>query len=330
LDTITIVLVLLLAVVISGSIAKMLPWSVPQPLLQIALGGFIGFVADLRVELSPNVFFLLFLPPLLFLDGWRIPKEEMLKDSKPILELSLGLVVLTVIGIGFFINWIIPGVPLVVAFALAAVVSPTDPIAVRAITAPVPVPKRLMHLLEGEALLNDASGLVCFRFAIAAALTGSFSLYDAAVSFLWTASGGIAVGFGTTWTITRVKGWVDRRLGEESGSQILVSLLIPFASYLLAEQLHCSGILAAVAAGVTMSFVEASGKALAVTRIRRSTVWDMIQFTANGIIFILLGEQLPAILAGAAETVRIGHYDPVWLPFYVLAIYISLVAVRFL
>ena len=196
-DTITIVLVLLLAVVISGSIAKMLPWSVPQPLLQIALGGFIGFVADLRVELSPNVFFLLFLPPLLFLDGWRIPKEEMLKDSKPILELSLGLVVLTVVGIGFFINWIIPGVPLVVAFALAAVISPTDPIAVRAITAPVPVPKRLMHLLEGEALLNDASGLVCFRFAVAAALTGSFSLYDAAVSFLWAASGGIAVGFGT-------------------------------------------------------------------------------------------------------------------------------------
>ena len=289
LDTITIVLVLLLAVVISGSIAKMLPWSVPQPLLQIALGGFIGFVADLRVELSPNVFFLLFLPPLLFLDGWRIPKEEMLKDSKPILELSLGLVVLTVVGIGFFINWIIPGVPLVVAFALAAVISPTDPIAVRTITAPVPVPKRLMHLLEGEALLNDASGLVCFRFAVAAALTGSFSLYDAAVSFLWAASGGIAVGFGSTWTITRVKGWVDRRFGEESGSQILVSLLIPFASYLLAEQLHCSGILAAVAAGVTMSFVEASGKALAVTRIRRSTVWDMIQFTANGIIFIPAG-----------------------------------------
>jgi NhaP-type Na+/H+ or K+/H+ antiporter len=92
-----------------------------------------------------------------------------------------------------------------------------------------------------------------------------------------------------TWTITRVKGWVDRRFGEESGSQILVSLLIPFASYLLAEQLHCSGILAAVAAGVTMSFVEASGKALAVTRIRRSTVWDMIQFTANGIIFIPAG-----------------------------------------
>ena len=237
------------------------------------------------MELNPDVFFLLFLPPLLFLDGWRIPKEEMLKDIKPILELSLGLVLLTVVGVGFLTNWLIPAVPLAVAFALAAVVSPTDPIAVRAIIARVPVPRRLMHILEGEALLNDASGLVCFRFATAAALTGSFSLHDAAVSFMWMACSGMALGVGTTWTITRAKAWADRRLGEESGSQILVSLLIPFASYLLAEQLGGSGILAAVAAGVTMSFVEASGGALAVTRIRRSTVWDMIQFAANGVIF---------------------------------------------
>jgi monovalent cation/hydrogen antiporter len=331
LDTITIVLVLILAVVVSGSVANMLPWPVPQPLPQITLGGFIGLLADFRVELSPDVFFLLFLPPLLFLDGWRIPKEEMLKDIKPILELSLGLVILTIVGVGFLTNWLIPAVPLAVAFALAAVVSPTDPIAVRAITARVPVPRRLMHILEGEALLNDASGLVCFRFATAAALTGSFSLYDAAVSFMWMACGGIALGVGATWTITRAKAWADRRLGEESGSQILVSLLIPFASYLLAEQLGGSGILAAVAAGVTMSFIEASGRALAVTRIRRSTVWDMIQFAANGIIFVLLGEQLPAILAATAETVRMtGHQDPVWLPFYVLAIYTGLVALRFL
>jgi len=207
LDTITIVLVLILAVVVSGSVANMLPWPVPQPLLQITLGGFIGLLADFRVELSPDVFFLLFLPPLLFLDGWRIPKEEMLKDIKPILELSLGLVILTIVGVGFLTNWLIPAVPLAVAFALAAVVSPTDPIAVRAITARVPVPRRLMHILEGEALLNDASGLVCFRFATAAALTGSFSLYDAAVSFMWMACGGIALGVGATWTITRAKAW---------------------------------------------------------------------------------------------------------------------------
>ena len=103
-----------------------------------------------------------------------------------------------------------------------------------------------MHILEGESLLNDASDLVCLRFAIAAALTGTFSFFGAALSFVWLAVGGVAVGFGITWLTTWVKEWVARRIGEESGSQILISLLLPFASYLLAERLHCSGILAAV------------------------------------------------------------------------------------
>ncbi|WP_209782379.1 Na+/H+ antiporter [Azospirillum agricola] len=327
---ITIALILLLAVVLSGFIARALPWAIPRPLVQICLGGVIGLAADLRVQLDPDIFFLLFLPPLLFLDGWRIPKEELLKDAKTVLELALGLVLFTVIGVGFFINWMIPAMPLPVAFALAAVLSPTDPIAVSAIAARVPIPKRLMHILEGESLLNDASGLVCLRFAIAATLTGAFSLYDATLSFLWVALGGIAVGVLVTWCITRAKEWIARRYGEESGSQILISLLIPFASYLVAEHLHCSGILAAVAAGVTMSVAEVTGQTLAVTRIRRNTVWDMIQFALNGIIFVLLGEQLPTILAGAVETVRVtGHHDPGWLVIYVVAINLALAALRF-
>ena len=149
-----------------------------------------------------------------------------------------------------------------------------------------------MHILEGESLLNDASGLVCLRFAIAATLTGTFSLTDAALSFLWIALGGITIGFGVTWLTAKAKEWIARQIGEESGSQILISLLLPFACYLLAERLHCSGILAAVAAGLTMSSVEASGQAMAMTRMRRGTVWDTIQFVANGIIFVVLGEQL--------------------------------------
>ncbi|HEX5472238.1 MAG TPA: Na+/H+ antiporter [Lacipirellulaceae bacterium] len=329
-ETITIVLVLLAAVVVSGLAARTLPLPIPRPLIQIVLGGMIGLVANLRVELDPEIFFLLFIPPLLFLDGWRIPNEELLKDRTAVLELALGLVFLTVAGIGFFVHWMIPAMPLTVAFALAAVVSPTDPIAVSAITVRVPIPKRLMHLLEGESLLNDASGLVCLRFAIAAALTGAFSLSDAALSFVWIALGGIAVGFGITWLTAKTKEWIARRIGEESGSQILISLLLPFASYLLAEWLHCSGILAAVASGLTMSSVEASGQARATIRMRRNTVWDTIQFVANGIIFVLLGEQLPSILGPAAETVRLtGHHEPWWLLVYVLAINIGLVALRF-
>ncbi|MBD8700143.1 Na+/H+ antiporter [Sphingomonas sp. CFBP 13714] len=329
-EAVSIVLFLLLAVVLSGSISRMLPVPVPTPLVQIMLGAVIGLSTSYRVALDPELFLLLFLPPLLFLDGWRIPKDELLKDISTVVELALGLVLITVIGMGLFIHWMIPVMPLAVAFALAAVVSPTDPIAVSAIAARVPIPKRMMHILEGESLLNDASGLVCLRFAIAAALTGSFSPSSAAINFVWVAGAGIVVGVGVTLAVTRAKAWVSRRFGEESGSQILVSLLIPFGSYLLAEHLHASGILAAVAAGVTMTYAEISRQALPNTRMRRNSVWDTIQFALNGIIFVLLGEQLPAILAGARTTVKMtGHDSTGWLAAYVLAIVAGLAALRF-
>src|SRR6202790_1585685 len=309
----------------------MSPVPLPLPLVQIALVSIIASVANLGVALKPDIFFLLFLPPLLFLDGWRIPKEGLFRDKGTILELALGLVVFRVVGVGFFINWMIPEMPVAIAFALAAIVSPTDAIAVSAIAARVPIPKRLMHILEGDALLNDASGLVCMRFAVAAALTGTFSLVDAFGTFLWVAIGGIALGVGVTWIITVAKNWVSQHFGEETGSQILISLLIPFGAYLLAEHLHCSGILAAVAAGVTMGYVEQTGQALAVTRVRRSAVWDTVQFAANGIMFVLLGEQLPQIVTGAAQAVReTGHHEPVWLLIYVVAINCALAALRLL
>lgn len=304
------ILVMLAMVVASGTLVRMLPFAVPLPLVQITLGALVAVEANYGVELEPDIFFLLFLPPLLFLDGWRIPKEGLFRDIAVILEMSLGLVIFTVVGVGFLIHWMLPSMPLPVAFALAAIVSPTDPVAVSAIAARVPIPKRLMHILEGESLLNDASGLVCMRFAVAAALTGVFSLADAAMTFLWLALAGLAVGAGLTWTVTLVKAWCSRRFGEETGAQILVSLLTPFAAYLIAEHLHASGILAAVAAGITMSYSEQTGQAMAMTRIRRNAVWDTVQFSLNGIMFVLLGEQLPRIVSGAmtivAETGDLG------------------------
>src|SRR6202165_2712626 len=198
-ETIAVALFFLLAVVVSGAFARMSPVPLPLPLVQIALGSIIASVANLGVPLKPDIFFLLFLPPLLFLDGWRIPKQGLFRDKGTILELALGLVVFTVVGVGFFINWMIPEMPLAVAFALAAIVSPTDSTAVSAIATRVPIPKRLMHILDGESLLNDASGLVCMRFAVAAALTGAFSLPEALGAFLWLAIGGIAIGVSVTW-----------------------------------------------------------------------------------------------------------------------------------
>ncbi len=324
-------LILLVPVVLSGPLGRALPAAVPLPLVQIALCAALAAVADLGVELSPEVFFLLFLPPLLFLDGWRIPKEGLLRDKGTILALAFGLVVFTVLGVGLFVHWMIPAMPLAIAFALAAVISPTDPVAVSAIAARTPIPARLMHILEGESLLNDASGLVCMRLAVVAALTGTFSLLDASTTFLWLPIGGVAIGVAVTWCVSRAKSWVSRRLGEEAGSQVLLSLLIPFGAYLLAERLGCSGILAAVGAGITMSYAEQSGGALALTRVRRAAFWDTVQFGANGVIFVLLGEQLPTIIEGAERVVReTGHQNPIWLLIYVLAINAALAALRFL
>ncbi|SFB05698.1 sodium/proton antiporter, CPA1 family (TC 2.A.36) [Rhizobium sp. NFR07] len=329
-DSITIALALLLAVILSGTISRLSPFAIPLPLIQIAFGALIAVATGGGVELEPDIFFLLFLPPLLFLDGWRIPKEGLFRDKGVILELALGLVIFTVLGVGLLIHWLIPAMPLAVAFALAAIVSPTDPIAVSAIAARVPIPHRLMHILEGESLLNDASGLVCMRFAVAAALTGTFSLVDAVGSFLWLAIGGIAIGFAVVWVAMKAKEYVSRKLGEDTGSQILLSLLLPFGAYLAAEHLHCSGILAAVAAGVTMSYMELRGKALAKTRVGQGAVWDTVQFALNGMIFVLFGEQLPRIVSGAARIVtETGHLHPIWLLIYVLTIYVALVLLRF-
>lgn len=329
LNTLVLTLVLLLAVVLSDYVARLLPLPVPRPVIQVALGAAIGLWQPLVLSLDPEVFFLLFLAPLLFLDGWRTAPEQLIQDKGTVIQLALGLVVFTVLGVGLFIHTLIPALPLPVALALAAVLSPTDPIAVSAIARRVPMPRRMMHILEGESLLNDATGLVCFRLAVAAALTGTFSLPLALLDFAWVAASGIAVGVALSWTVLTLKERAARRLGQDSGSQILISLLIPFGCYGLAEAVHGSGILAAVAAGLTMSAVESAGHAPAITRIRRNTVWDAIRFTANGVIFVILGEQLHGIVAGATASAQLtGHANPWWLLGYVMAISLALALLR--
>jgi CPA1 family monovalent cation:H+ antiporter len=328
--SIEVVLAMLLAVVVSGYLVRVLPISAPLPLVQIVLGVLVALFSDNAVQLNPDIFLLVFLPPLLFLDGWRIPKADLFRDKLVIIQLALGLVIFTVVGAGYLIHWMIPTMPLTVAFALAAVVSPTDPVAVSSIVSRGPMPKRLTHILEGESLLNDASGLVCFRFAVLAAMTGSFSLQTASLSFLWLALAGLAIGVGAMLAVSQAQRWLSRHWGEESGSAILVNLLTPFGAYLIAEHLHASGILAAVAAGITMSYVELSGRALATTRVQRTAVWDTIRFALNGLMFVLLGEQLPAILNRAALAVHeIGERSSWWLLVYAIVITVILAALRY-
>ncbi len=321
---------MLTAVLASGAFVRLIPLPVPLPLIQIALGIFISSVFQEGVELNPEVFFLLFLPPLLFLDGWRIPKDALRREWAGIVLLAFGLVFITVLGLGYVIHWMIPAMPLPVSFALAAIVSPTDAVAVAGIARKLNVPSRVLSLLEGEALFNDASGLVAFQAAVLATVTGTFALSHAASSFFWVAGAGLASGAVTAWAIVTVRDAFTHRFGEEPGSEVLLSLLTPFAAYFIAEWLAASGILAAVAAGLVTGYAELFGRMNAATRMRRHNVWDMVQFTLNGIIFVLLGEQLPDVFQDAVEIIeQTGHHNPWWLAIYAFVICVVLALLRF-
>ncbi|GGE71719.1 CPA1 family monovalent cation:H+ antiporter [Paenalcaligenes hominis] len=329
-ESIGLIFTMLIAILLSGVIGRVLPWGVPLPLIQILFGIVIAGVFKEGISLNPEVFFLLFIPPLLFLDGWRIPKDALMRDKAGIFHLAFGLVFITVLGLGHIIHWMIPAMPLAVSFALAAIVSPTDPVAVAGITRRLPVPQRLMSILEGEALFNDASGLVAFRMAVLAAMTGAFSLTQAASSFIWVALAGLMTGVMVTWGLSFIRERFTRRFGEEQGSELLLSILTPFAAYIVAEKIGGSGILSAVAAGLTMSTIEFSGRIAPLTRVRRTALWDTLQFTLNGIMFVLLGEQLPGIFTNAVRLVQeTGHHNPWWLVIYALVICLSLTALRF-
>ena len=327
--TVSIILILVLTVVLCGFVARSRWVKLPLPLIQIA-GGTGLAMFGVQVPLDPDIFFLLFIPPLLFLDGWRIPKGAFFSDARSILMLAIGLVLFTVLGMGFFIDWLIPSVPLAVAFALGAILSPTDPVAVSAIAAGNPIPPRLMHILEGESLLNDASGLVCFTFAVGAMMTGGFSIGAASLSFVQEAGGGIIIGLAISWGVGLANKWLVSKVGEEPGLQILISILIPFAAYLGAEQIHGSGILAAATAGVSMHYADLIGRPLAATRTQRKAVWDTVQLVLNGVIFVMLGAQLPTTVAGLpAASAEVGAGSAWKLPLFVLAITVGLTFMRF-
>jgi monovalent cation/hydrogen antiporter len=267
----------------------------PLPFLQIAVGVVAALPPfNLQVSLDPDTFLLLFLPLLLFGDGWRLPRRSLSEMRWSVFGHAVGLVILTTVVGGYALHWLIPAMPLSVAFAVAALVSPTDAVALSSITANVTVPARMKHLLESEALLNDASGLVAMRFAIAATLSGGFSFVDAVGTFLLVGLGGIAVGSVLTFIYSAIHRRLLTRAGDATLQTVLVGLL-PFAAFGLAEEIGASGILAAVAAGMTASRLSLLERAHFSARIQTGITWDVVSFCLNGIIFVLLGLQLPGI-----------------------------------
>lgn len=323
----TVLLVLMLGA-LTGIAARYVR-AIPLPLIQIALGALLSWPQKgLHITFDPELFLLLFIPPLLFADGWRIPKREFFALYKPILKLALGLVLFTVIGLGYLIHWMIPQIPLTVAFALAAVVSPTDAVAVSAITRNLGMPAQTMHVLEGESLLNDASGLVALKFAVAATLTGVFSWTEVAKDFMWMALGGLGAGALIGWGFAVARDTVTRRLGDVAATQmVLLLVLLPFAAYIVGERIGVSGILAAVAAGITTNFADLSRSEFVTERMQTEGTWTMVESAFNGAIFLLLGLQLPSIIGVTLQ--EAGQYW--WKPAgFALAITVALLALRWI
>jgi len=320
------VLILLMLVSVSKLVGRVIP--LPLPLVQIAAGALLAWpTLGLHVALDPELFLFLFLPPLLFADGWRMPKRDLWRLRGPILTLAVGLVLFTVVGAGYFIHWILPSIPLPVAFALAAVLSPTDAVAVSAITQDR-LPTPLMHMLQGEALMNDATGLVTFKFALVAAITGAFSLAEASVTFVLVALGGLAIGVALSWLIGRLRAWMIARGWDDPATHVVFMLLLPFAAYVLAERLGASGILSAVAAGMMQSWLDLLPRQTS-TRLLNRSVWSLLEFSFNGLIFLLLGLQLPDIIKAVTSHEASLWPTLLWRCLDVVAIFVVLVVLRF-
>jgi len=244
------------------------------------------------------LFFVLFIAPLLFHDGKNVSRHALWKLRKPILLLALGLVFVTVFTIGYLIYWLIPSIPLPAAFALAAILSPTDVVAVGAISSRVKIPETIMHILEGEGLMNDASGLVAFKFAVAATVTGAFSLAQASGSFIVIAIGGLAGGSLLAILIIQLKIFI-RRLGMEDVTiHMLIQLLTPFVIFYLVEHVHLSGILSVVAAGIVHTIYRERDQSPAMKlQLVSQNTWTVLIYILNGLVFLLLGLQVPSVIS---------------------------------
>jgi len=285
-----IVIFLLLCAVALGWVSRRL--GLPYPIALVLGGGALGFVPKLpQLQFDPQFLLVLVLPPILYqaalLTSWRDFKANL----RPIGLLAIGLVIVTMLVIAATMRFLVPEMPWAVAFALGAIVSPPDAVAATAILSKLNMPRRIVTVLEGESLVNDASGLVLYKFAVAAALSGAFSLFDASVQFVLVAIGGIAIGM----LLAGVFVVIHRFLGDPF-IEVLVSLSIPYLAYVVAESVHVSGVLAVVAAGLLRGRYSPQ-MVSAEMRILARSVWNLLVFMLNSLIFILIGLQLSGIIA---------------------------------
>jgi monovalent cation/hydrogen antiporter len=298
-------LLLALMVAVAGLSVLARVVRVPYPILLVLGGLVLGFVPGMpAVELPPELVLVAFLPPLLYWAGFFASPRDLRADARAISMLAVGLVLATMVAVAVTAHAMVDAMTWPAAFALGAIVSPTDPLAASAIGRRLGVPRRLLTVLEGESLVNDATALVAYRVAVAAAVSGSFVAWQAGLRFVVTAAGGVVVGLLAGWLVAELR----RRL-DDPVVEIVISVVTGYAAYLPAELLGVSGVLAAVTAGLYVGW-RAPELASASTRLLGFSFWEVLVYLANAVLFILVGLQLRPILEdldGTAVAVLVGQ-----------------------
>jgi len=284
-------LLLLLMVAVAGLSILARPLGVPYPILLVLGGLLLGFLPGLpAVELPPELVLVVFLPPLLYQAAFFSSLRDLRADLRAISLTAVGLVLATMVAVAATVHALVDGLSWAVAFTLGAIVSPTDALAATAVARRLGAPRRLVTVLEGESLVNDATALVAYRIAVAAAVGGSFVVWEAGLRFVAGVAGGVAVGLIVGWLVAVVR----RRL-EDPPAEIVLTLVTGYAAYLPAERLEVSGVLAAVTAGLFVGW-RAPELASPTTRLLAFSFWEILVYLLNAVLFLLVGLQLQPIL----------------------------------
>lgn len=318
--------ILLVLLVIFSNIISHYLVSIPTALIEIAIGVLAAMLLHLNIELETDWFMLLFVAPLLYSDAKHFPKKELWEMRAPIFANAIWLVFLTTILGGYLINFFVAEISLPLSFALAAVLSPTDPVAVQGIAEQVKLPKRILSLISGESLINDASGLIAFKYALAAFLTGAFSFKEASIDFIYMAIVGALLGYFLSKFMYLLEVALLRQGIQDVILHTSSQILTPFIIFIAAELVHASGVIAVVVAGVVAIQQEPLSRGqYSEIKLVTNKVWDIIIYQLNGIVFVILGASLPTAMRAAIIDPSINNYT---LIFYVLIIWLILLLIR--
>lgn len=317
-ENFTVIVLLLFGIAFLGILSN--KYKFPFPIALVIIGVLISIIPGLPViQLSPEVVFIIFLPPLLYGAAWNTSWHDFKANLRPIGLAAIGLVLFTTVLVAVAAHWLIPGLDWPTAFLIGAIVSPPDAVAATSVTKGLGLAPRIITILEGESLVNDASGLVAYKYALTAITAGNFVLWQASANFLLIAVAGIAIGL----AIGYVMYLVHKNFVCDPVIEVTFTILTPFASYLLAEHFHFSGVLAVVASGLYLSF-QSAVIFTHQSRIMAYSVWEVLIYILNGLIFILIGLQLRNVMQG------ISGYPVHLLVLYGLVVSAVVIIVRFI